>query len=60
MSQAGLWPPGGPVGRAKSQGREKRRGLDGVLEEGLRPRVARQKPGKLCVDVVRKLPGGSL
>lgn len=57
MSQAGLWPPGGPVRRAKSQGREKRRGLDGVLEEGLRPRVARQKPGKLYVDVVS---GGSL
>lgn len=52
MSQARtLAPQAWPVRRAKSKGREQGRGLDGVLEEGLRPRVARQKPGSLCVCV---------
>lgn len=60
MSQVDSAPSSSPSGlarRAKSQGREKRRDLDGVLEEGLRPGVARQKPRKRCVDVVS---GGSL
>ena len=35
-----LVPPAWPVRRAKSKGRERRRGLDGIVEERLRPRVA--------------------
>ena len=44
-------PDSGPVRRAKSRGREKRRGLDGVLWGRLKSRLARQKPKKLSVSL---------
>lgn len=46
-----LFPPTWPVRRARSKGRERRRGLDGIVEKGLRSTVDCKSHKAVCVCV---------